>query len=64
MKTFCVTKKFDALGRVVIPKEMREHYGFYEKPLLGLFPKKKECFLFSIVRVNKTVEVLTILCYN
>ena len=31
MRTFCVTKKFDALGRVVIPKEMREHYGFYEK---------------------------------
>ena len=45
MKTFCVTKKFDALGRVVIPKEMREHYGFYEKASVRVIPQKEGVLL-------------------
>ena len=26
-----IIKEFDKLGRIVIPKELRERYGFYDK---------------------------------
>ena len=40
MKGFVITKKFDNLGRVVIPKDMRKHYGFENNCIVQVVPQE------------------------
>ena len=51
MKDFVVTKKFDKLGRVVIPKEMRTHYGFTS--CVQVIPQKDGVLLIPIKKQSK-----------
>lgn len=52
MKDFVITKKFDNLGRVVIPKDMRKHYGFKNNHIVQVIPQKNGILIVS----NKTEE--------
>ncbi|MBQ7352503.1 MAG: AbrB/MazE/SpoVT family DNA-binding domain-containing protein [Clostridia bacterium] len=47
MKNFVITKKFDSLGRVVIPKNMREHYGFESNRIVQVIPQKDGVLIVS-----------------
>ena len=52
MKSFVITKKFDNLGRVVIPKDMRKHYGFENNCIVQVIPQKNGILIVS----NKAEE--------
>lgn len=52
MKGFVIIKKFDSLGRVVIPKDMRKHYGFEDNCTVQIVPQKNGVLIIS----NKTEE--------
>lgn len=52
MKSFVITKKFDNLGRVVIPKDMRKHYGFENNRIVQIVPQENGILIVS----NKTEE--------
>lgn len=47
MKDFVIAKKFDNLGRVVIPIEMRRHYGFIKDAYVKIIPQKNGLLLLS-----------------
>lgn len=40
MKSFVIVKKFDSLGRVVIPKDVRKHYGFEDNCMVQVIPQE------------------------
>ena len=52
MKNFVITKRFDNLGRVVIPKNIREHYGFENNCTVQIIPQKNGVLIIS----NNTEE--------
>ena len=52
MKGFVITKKFDSLGRVVIPKDMRKHYGFEDNCTVQVVPQENGV----LIVLNKTEE--------
>ena len=47
MKNFIKKKKMDNLGRVVIPKDMREHYNLYPNELVQVIPTENGILLIS-----------------
>ena len=47
MKDFVITKKFDDLGRIVIPIEMRRHYGFKKNDKVQIIPQKNGILIVS-----------------
>ena len=40
MKNFVIVKRFDNLGRVVIPKDVRKHYGFENNCIVQVIPQE------------------------
>ena len=47
MKDFVFTKKFDDLGRIVIPIEMRKYYGFNKNDKVQIIPQKNGILIVS-----------------
>lgn len=47
MNNFIKKKKMDNLGRVVIPKDMREHYNLYPNELVKVVPTENGILLIS-----------------
>ncbi|PEA89589.1 AbrB/MazE/SpoVT family DNA-binding domain-containing protein [Bacillus thuringiensis] len=45
MKSTGITRKVDELGRVVIPKELRDTFGIREKAPLEIFVEGEKIFL-------------------
>ena len=52
MKNYVITKRFDNLGRIVIPKDIRIHYGFENNRIVQVIPQKNGILIVS----NKTEE--------
>lgn len=50
MKDYVITKNFDNLGRIVIPKKMREHYGFTSCKVTQIIPTKDGVLLVPAKR--------------
>lgn len=53
MKDFVITKKFDDLGRIVIPIEMRRHYGFKNNDKVQIIPQKSGILIVSNEKEEK-----------
>ncbi|MBQ7907123.1 MAG: AbrB/MazE/SpoVT family DNA-binding domain-containing protein [Clostridia bacterium] len=47
MNGFAFTKKFDNLGRIVIPIEMRKYYGFKKDENVQIIPQKNGILIVS-----------------
>ena len=47
MNDFVITKKFDDLGRIVIPIEMRRYYGFEKDKRVQIIPQKNGILIVS-----------------
>lgn len=52
MKSFVIVKKFDSLGRVVIPKNVRKHYGFEDNCMVQVIPQENGV-LIVLEKANK-----------
>lgn len=53
MKDFVITKKFDDLGRIVIPIEIRRHYGFENNGKVLIVPQKNGILIASNEKEEK-----------
>ncbi|MBO5286645.1 MAG: AbrB/MazE/SpoVT family DNA-binding domain-containing protein [Clostridia bacterium] len=47
MNNFVIIKKFDNLGRIVIPIEVRKHYGFEKNDEVQIIPQKNGILLIA-----------------
>ena len=56
---FSITKTIDNLGRIVIPKELRNYYGFSENQALRLIPTDAGVLIVKDVDI-KVEEISTI----
>ena len=54
MKDFVLTKKFDKLGRIVIPVEMRRHYSFKMGEKAYIIPQKNGILISPINEKKKS----------
>lgn len=52
MKNYVITKRFDNLGRIVIPKDIRIHYGFENNRIVQVVPQENGV----LIVLNKTEE--------
>ena len=54
MKNFVTTKKFDELGRIVIPIEMRKFYGFENNERVQLLPQENGVLIVSNITLAES----------
>jgi len=53
---FLIEKTLDNLGRVVLPKELREYYGFLPDDKLDLIPTEAGILITKTVKLSKEYE--------
>ena len=53
MKEFVTTKKFDDLGRVVIPIDMRKYYGFENNATVQIITQENGILIVSNKKEKK-----------
>ena len=55
MQDFVTTKKFDDLGRVVIPIDMRRYYGFENNATVQIIPQTNGILIVSNKKEEKGI---------